>query len=168
MGDIFALQDELTQRIIAVLSIKMGEEEHKRLAAKGTRNLGAYDLFLRGLEYFNQYTKEANVQARMMFKKALDLDPGYAMACEKMGWTHFIDWTMGWSNDPESLNQAFDLGQQAATDPTVYSAMSICGEKSTTRLSRSMRNPSSSIPITPMAFVIWVVSCLSQESPKRP
>jgi adenylate cyclase len=115
MGDIFALQDELTERIIAVLSIKMGEEEHKRLAARGTRNLGAYDLFLRGLEYFNQYTKEANVQARMMFKKALDLDPGYAMASEKMGWTHFIDWTMGWSSDPESLNQAFDLGQQAAT-----------------------------------------------------
>ena len=94
MGDIFALQDELTERIIAVLSIKMGEEEHKRLAARGTRNLGAYDLFLRGLEYFNQYTKEANVQARMMFKNALDLDPGYAMASEKMGWTHFIDWTI--------------------------------------------------------------------------
>ena len=50
----------------------------------------------------------------MMFKKALDLDPGYAMACEKMGWTHFIDWTMGWSSDPEALNQAFDLGQKAA------------------------------------------------------
>ena len=115
MGDIFALQDELTQRIIAVLSIKMGEEEHKRLAARGTRNLAAYDLFLHGLEYFNQYTKEANIQARMTFKKALELDPGYAMASEKMGWTHLIDWTMGWSSDPESLNQAFDLGQKAAT-----------------------------------------------------
>jgi adenylate cyclase len=76
----------------------------------------AYDLFLRGLEYFNQYTKEANVQARMMFRKTLDLDPGYAIACEKMGWTHLIDWIMGWSSDPESLNQAFDLGQKAANE----------------------------------------------------
>jgi adenylate cyclase len=114
-GDIFALQDELTQRIVAVLSIKMGVEEHKRLAWKGTRNVSAYDLFLRGLEYFNQYTKEANVQARGMFKQALELDPGYAMAYEKMGWTHFIDWTMGWSDDPASLSNAFELAEKAAS-----------------------------------------------------
>jgi adenylate cyclase len=120
MGDIFALQDELTQRIIGVLSIKMGEEEHKRWAARGTRNLAAYDLFLHGLESFNQYSKEANVQARMTFKKALELDPGYAMACEKMGWTYLIDWTMGWSSDPESLDQAYELGQKAATADDLF------------------------------------------------
>jgi adenylate cyclase len=120
LGDIFALQDELTQRIIAVLSIKMGEEEHKRLAAKGTRNLAAYDLFLHGLEYINQYTREANEHARITFKKALVLDPGYAIAHEKMGWTYFIEWVMGWSDDPESLNQAFKLGQKAAAFDALF------------------------------------------------
>jgi len=115
LGDIFTLQDELTRRIVAVLSVKMGEEEHKRLASKGTHNVAAYDLFLRGLDYFNQYIKEANLQARMMFKQALELDGGYSMAYEKMGWTHFFDWIMGWSHDIESLNHAFHLAQKAAS-----------------------------------------------------
>jgi len=114
LGDIFALQDELTQRIIAVLSVKMGEEEHKRLAARGTQNIEAYDFFLRGLEYFNQYSKESNAQARVMFGRALDLDSGYTLAWEKMGWTHLIDWTMGWSDAPESLDRAFALAKKAA------------------------------------------------------
>ncbi len=114
LGDIFALQDELTQRIVAVLAVKMGEEEHKRLAARGTHNVSAYDFFLRGLEYYNQYSKEANIQARVMFGRALDFDPGYTLAQEKMGWTHFIDWTMGWSDDPKSLDRAFALAEKAA------------------------------------------------------
>jgi len=115
LGDIFALQDELTRRIVSVLSVKLGEEEHKRVAAKGTRVVAAYDRFLRGLEYTNQYTREANVQARKMFEQALELDPGYAMAYEKMGWTHFIDWTLGWSHDMKSLDKASELAQKAAS-----------------------------------------------------
>jgi TolB-like protein len=115
LGDIFALQDEVTQKIVAVLAVRLQEEEHRRVAQKNTDNVLAYDHFLRGLEYFNRYSKEANSQARLLFQKAIDLDPKYAMAYAKAGWTHLIDWTMGWSQDPQSLDRAFELAKKATS-----------------------------------------------------
>jgi len=113
LGDIFALQDEVTHRIVTVLAVKLGEEERKHIAQKDTDNLLAYDYFLRGLEFYNRFTKEANNQARLMFKKAVDLDPKYAMAYVKVGWTHLVEWFSGWSQDPRSLDRAFELVTKA-------------------------------------------------------
>ncbi len=50
LGDIFALQDEVTQKIVAVLAVRLGKEEERRLAENNTDNVLAYDYFLRGLE----------------------------------------------------------------------------------------------------------------------
>jgi CRISPR/Cas system-associated protein endoribonuclease Cas2 len=63
-----------------VLAVKLGEEARRRIAQKDTDNLLAYDYFLRGLEFYNRFIKEANSQARLMFKKAVDLDPQYAIS----------------------------------------------------------------------------------------
>lgn len=113
LGDIFALQDEVTQKIVTVLAVKLGEEEHRRLAEKATDNVVAYDHFLRGLEYYNRFSKEANTQARLIFQKAILVDPGYALAYIKAGWTHLLDWTMGWSQDPQSIDRAHELAKKA-------------------------------------------------------
>ncbi|MBW1784946.1 MAG: hypothetical protein JRL30_29915, partial [Deltaproteobacteria bacterium] len=78
LKDIFALQDEVTQKIVSALVVKLTGDEQKRLGHRGTDNLEAYDCTLRGLDYFFRVTKEANVHARQMFKRAIDLDPGYA------------------------------------------------------------------------------------------
>jgi TolB-like protein len=77
LKNIFALQDEVTQKIVAALAVKLTEDEQKRLDRKYTDNIESYDYYLRGLEYFNRFTKEANVQARQMHQKAIDLDPKY-------------------------------------------------------------------------------------------
>ena len=42
------------------------------------------------------------------FKKAIDLDPQYAIAYVKVGWTHLVEWFSGWSQDPQSLDRAFE------------------------------------------------------------
>lgn len=80
LTDIFALQDEVTQKIVAALAVKLTEDEQERLARKYTDNMEAYDFFLQGLEYQNRFTKKANVQARQMFMRAIDLDPEFATA----------------------------------------------------------------------------------------
>ena len=113
LGDIFALQDEVTQNIVAVLAVKLGEGERKRLLYSKTENVVAYDYFLRGLEYFNRFTKEANMKARQMFEKAIELDSHYAFAYVKLAWTHLTDWMVGWSQDPESLDRTLELAQKA-------------------------------------------------------
>jgi len=113
LEDIFAVQDEVTRQIVAVLAIKIGEKEKQALSEKHTQDVDTYDVFLRGLGYFNQFTKEASRQARRLFEKAIAMDPGFALAHAKLGWTFIMDWIMGWSWDPGSLERALQCARKA-------------------------------------------------------
>ena len=128
LKDIFSLQDEVTQKIVVALALTLAEGEKDRLASKCTDNVSAYDYFLRGLDYYNRPTKEANAQARDMFQKAIDQDPEYALAYAKSAWTHLTDWSMGWSRNPGSLEQAFELAQKAVSmDDSLPEAYGLLG-----------------------------------------
>lgn len=115
LEDIFALQDEVTQKIVAVLAVKLTEGEKTRRACKCqyTCNTDAYDHFLRGLEYFRAFTKENNLLAREMFKKAVRIDPEYALAWTMLGHTHLMEWTLGWAQDTRSIERAFELARKS-------------------------------------------------------
>ena len=113
LTDIFALQDEVTQKIVSTLAVKISQDERKRLFSKGTNNLEAYDYALRGLEYFSKFTQKANSQARRLFEKAFNLDPQYALAYSLAGRTHLMDWSFGWSQNADSTELALGLAQKA-------------------------------------------------------
>src|SRR5207247_4043161 len=68
---------------------------------------------LRGLDCHTYTTEEANARARQMFAKAVELDPQFAAAYTCLGWGYFDRWSLGWSQDPQTLEQAFALAQQA-------------------------------------------------------
>jgi TolB-like protein/Flp pilus assembly protein TadD len=126
LRDIFALQDEIVQKIVTTLKLQLSLWEHGSLVRKHTNNLEAYDYYLRGLEYLLRYTKEANIQARQLYEKALALDPQYGEACEQLGWTYYLEWTWRWSADPQTLERAFALAQQAvALDDSLPGAHSL-------------------------------------------
>jgi adenylate cyclase len=110
---IFDLQDEVSQKIVSALALKLSIGEEERLLKKETANIDAYDAYLRGLEFFSRFTKESNDQARLNFEKASNLDPNFASALSKLGWTYFVDWSMGWSHDPQSLKIAMEKGEKA-------------------------------------------------------
>ena len=78
LADIFDLQDEVAQKIVDALEIRLTKGEQETLGRTPTHNLEAYDCFLKGGAYFMRTTKEANAQARSMYQKAIDLDPKYA------------------------------------------------------------------------------------------
>lgn len=128
LKDIFALQDDVTNEIVSALAVKLTDEEQKRIVGIGTENLEAYDYTLRGLEYLNRYTKEANTFARDLFQKAIDLDPRYASAYSRLGLTHMMEWSFGWSRDPASIEQAFERAKQALaldeSEPQAHSLLS--------------------------------------------
>jgi adenylate cyclase len=114
LTDIFALQDEIVQKIVTTLNLQL------TLLGKGfqqvrkrTENLEAYDAFLRGVEYYTRTTKEANLQARQMFEKAVALDPQYAEAYALAGLTYYLEWVWRWSQDPHTLEQALAMAQRA-------------------------------------------------------
>ncbi len=64
--DIFALQDEIVQKIVTTLALQLTLQEQGWIVRKHTDNLEAYDSFLRGMEYFSRYTQETNAQARQL------------------------------------------------------------------------------------------------------
>jgi adenylate cyclase len=64
LQDIFALQDEIVQKIVTTLKLQLTLREQGVLVRKSTDNLEAYDYFLRGVKYFWRLTKETNLQAR--------------------------------------------------------------------------------------------------------
>jgi adenylate cyclase len=118
LQDIFAVQDEIRQQIVFALKVKLTPGEQERFQRAPTNNLEAYDFYLRGLEsYFralHERKKEANVQARQMYEKAIELDPQYAGAYAGLGGTYWLDWFYQWNTDrAQSLERAFELGQRA-------------------------------------------------------
>ena len=80
LEDIFAVQDEITERIAATVVPELEKIETKRSAAKLPRNLDAWDCYLRGLSFLYGSTKNGNIQARDMFERALELDQTYGPA----------------------------------------------------------------------------------------
>jgi adenylate cyclase len=128
LKDIFALQDEIVQKIVVTLKLQLTLWEQGVLVRQSTNNLEAYDYHLRGLEYYWRTTKEANVQARQMCERAIELDPHYADAYVRVGWTYLLGWAFQWSQDPQTLEQALRLAQKAiALDDTLPGAHSLLG-----------------------------------------
>jgi len=114
LKDIFALQGEIVQTIVATLAIKVDGAEIARAMRKDTTNLEAYDYVMRGWQYFSRRTRSANVKAKEMFRKAIDLDPDYGAAYMALGWAYFMDATLGWTEFPaQSMQRAQDLAQKA-------------------------------------------------------
>jgi TolB-like protein len=97
LKDIFDLQDEVRQKIVAALALKLSPRESQMMAKRPTNNVEAYDAWARGLKYSTYLTREDNLEARRMFQRAIDLDPGFARA---YGWTantYGLEAEMGWA-----------------------------------------------------------------------
>src|SRR5262249_19689985 len=121
LTDIFAVQDEIVQQLVTTLRVEVREAEQERVRRIPTRNLTAYDALLRGAEYLHRITKEGVAQARPLIEQAIALDPQYAAAYAGLGWTYWEE--SHWSPDPQHLERAFALAQQAlALDDSLASA----------------------------------------------
>src|SRR5207237_3895135 len=80
LTDIFAIQDEITHAIVEQLKVKLLPQEKKIIAQAPTSNVEAYTYYLRGRDFFHRESKRYFQLARLMFTKAVELDPLYARA----------------------------------------------------------------------------------------
>jgi len=113
LRDIFALQDEIVRRIVTTLNLQLNLTEKGVRVVKRTDNLEAYDYFLRGLEFFQDRTKETSEQAREMFEKAIELDPKYSDAYARLGSVLLTAQVNQWSHDPHGFEQVIQLEQRS-------------------------------------------------------
>jgi adenylate cyclase len=115
LQDIFAVQDEVTQQIVAALKVKLTTIEQSRLGRPPTTNLEAYDSYLRGLEFYGRRTQATNTQARQMFEHAITLDPQFAAAYAFLGRTYLQEVIYQWNPNPSLYDQVFACGQKAVS-----------------------------------------------------
>lgn len=112
--DVFAVQDDITQKVVGTLAIKINTIERQRSLAKPPENLQAYDYVWRGSERNDQNTRASNREARQLFEQAIALDPNYANAYVGLAVTRVMSASSGWTEQPaESLNEAQRLANKA-------------------------------------------------------
>jgi adenylate cyclase len=112
--DIFALQDEITLKIVFAFQVKLSIGMQTRLAGKTMPNFEAWSYYIRGYGHMMRHTKADNTKARDLFERAAGLAPEYAPVFTALGWTHWEDSFHGWSESrEESLLRTVELAKKA-------------------------------------------------------
>ena len=122
MGDIFALQDEITNKIVAALELRLTRKDKAQVEKPKERTTAeAYDLYLRGFRELRQFSIESTRSARVYFLKSLALDPNYARAHSAVAFTYVsssIFFSSG--NSEEATLQALSYGTRSLQlDPSL-------------------------------------------------
>jgi adenylate cyclase len=113
-GDIFAVQDEITNVLVSTLAGQIEYLELQRVVSNDTNEVGAYDCLLKGRRGLNLYTRNGAIEARLQFKRALDFNPDYAAAFAGLAFSYIQEYESSWSNNyEETLDQIEKYAQKA-------------------------------------------------------
>ena len=129
LTDIFALQDEITESIVATVHPELRAIEREHARRKPPENLDAWGLYQRGLWYlYGDRSRDSLAEARRLFQRTCKLDPEFATVYAELAWTHTIDITRGFADSREaSLSQATIAAEKAvaldARDPVAHFAL---------------------------------------------
>jgi adenylate cyclase len=114
LDDLFAVQDEITKKIITAMQVHLTEGDRARAAAKGTENLEAYLKYLQANDYINQSNRESMVLGRKSAEEAIALDPEYAMPYVVLAIINISEFWVGTGKSQEqSLKEATAFLQKA-------------------------------------------------------
>ena len=80
LKDIFLIQTEVATKIAASLKTELSSKDKEKLKWNPTKDVNAYGFYLEGRDHYNRYKLNENEKAIVLFRKALDLDPAYALA----------------------------------------------------------------------------------------
>jgi len=130
LEDIFALQDEVTQKIVAALKLKLAGGGQARPRERAKVNTEAYDYLLRARSLIMQFTPEANAEARAMLERALAIDPTMATAYAGLAMALGTEYVNGWNNPgPERPARVLELARRGYAaddnDPLVCNALAL-------------------------------------------
>ena len=114
MKDIFAVQDEITMKIITAMRVKLTEGEQARMLTKGAKNLKAYLKRLEAIGYMRHVSREGNVLGKQAAEEVIRLDPEAVHGYSLLAIAHLYDVWLGLSKSPkDSFKMAIELAQKA-------------------------------------------------------
>jgi adenylate cyclase len=116
LDDVFALQDRVTRKIVSALAVTLTIEDRKALEHSGRPlNLDAYEYVLRGRAKLAQANRQATIEARKLFEKAIEADPKFARAYVNLGLLHYHEWRYWGLDRDRNMARALELAREAIT-----------------------------------------------------
>jgi len=128
MSKVFALQDQITEKIVSALKVKLTGGEKEQVGERGTDNIEAYNSLLEGTREFYRYTPDGTAKAAVLFKKAIELDPNYGWAYAWLAQVYYQTTlftallpalNMSWIEGRLRLRESIQMAMKKPT-PTAY------------------------------------------------
>jgi len=129
MADVFVVQEEIAERIVASIEPEINRAETRRAARKHPSDLGAWDHALKALSLQERMTPACHEEAREHLKLALDLDPTSARAWSLLSLCHYHEGILGWVTPRgDALRASLEAAEQAvACDDREWLAQGLWG-----------------------------------------
>jgi adenylate cyclase len=102
LEDIFDLQDEMAETISARIEPELGYAERDKARKRATEDLGAWDLYQRGMWHLYRFTPEDTAAAYIAFDKAINADPDFSAAYTGRAYLQLYDVMNGYSSNFEN------------------------------------------------------------------
>jgi eukaryotic-like serine/threonine-protein kinase len=132
-NDVFAVQDKVVENVVTMLGLQLEGNEHAALLSHGTQEPAAYDFYLRGRGYLQDYHKPENVTSAIaLFTHALERDPKYALAFAGLGEAYWAKYDATY--DPQWLSKSMTACERSvALDADLATGYTCLGTVYTTR-----------------------------------
>jgi TolB-like protein len=98
LADVFSVQDEITEAIVAAIEPQLYAAENFRARRKSPESMDAWDLVMRALSHYWRVTRQDNVVAQALLEKATAIDPSYGQAHGVLAASHTFSAHMGWAD----------------------------------------------------------------------
>jgi len=110
LADVFAVQDEITQAVVAAIEPQLYAAEDFHARRKTPDNMAAWDLVMRALSHYWRVTRQDNLVAQALLEKAIAVDPGYSQALSLLASCRMFSAHMGW----EDMSGAVHIAERQA------------------------------------------------------
>jgi class 3 adenylate cyclase/TolB-like protein len=161
VGDIFAIQTEITEQVISQFEMLTGPLKRGYLVAaqrKPPGSLTAYELTLLGVEKHMSPTRESVAESIRILNKAIEVDPHYARAWVNLAWAHIMEAEYGAdarTSSQAALNAAERAVDLDANDPEAHSVLGhVLGTRG--QIDRARTEYETSLRLNPSSFSILV------------
>jgi len=127
LADVFAVQDQITEAIVAAIEPQIYAAENFRSRRKPPNSLDAWDLVMRALSHYWRVTRPDNMVAQALLEKAITIDPSYGQALSVLATSHMFAVHLGWADirsaAPIAERAALAAVESDSEDPWAHNAL---------------------------------------------
>ncbi len=113
LEDIFALQDEITEKIVSALQVQLTVQEAASPRHRITDSFEAYEIYLNGRAEFYRFDPEGTLEAARLMRRAIDVDPNFAAAYATLSGALQHGWTFAFPGFDDAFDQLLETAQRA-------------------------------------------------------